>query len=273
MKLRRLISHSLLGLTLVSSPAFAGTPSPVSMPKQVETGGFSAFKFWFAKKLVLDVDKSLQDLGLKADYCTFRQTQPPQDFSYRGAGPCLYKNFSASMKTELLAGTTYVWVLDGQNRYQPIEIQWRPPQGGWRNIIHQYFSMRFEKFHSKKSGATLPYRQFIGGDVKIIFPDNTDILESMVEKGTPWMKSLLANVDSVSLHLDPVGVDHAKVIYSGKIVVEQKPTQDGGSQSTTVALKTDINIIIKKRPFFLEAKVRRGGDIPELPTFPSELLP
>lgn len=291
MKLNGPLTSLLLGIALLAGPfSFAATVSPkasIAPPKEVESGGFFAFKYWFAKKLVVDVDKKLQKLNIHADFCTFRQNVPPQDFSYRGAGPCLFKAFSSSMKTDQMAGTTYVWVRDANNQYRPVEIQWRPPHGGWMKVIKQYFAMRFEKHSAKKKD--LPFKEFIGGEVRIIFPQESGLLESVLPHAPGFLKSTLSNVDAVSLRMEPTGRENGHVVYTGKITLEEDPSAPpmiGESpQNTIIHLKTDINIVLTERPFYVEAKLRRDSeakvrrgtgaqlDATAIPPFPQEFMP
>ncbi len=249
-----------------------------SQPAQVTVGGLDAFRYWIVKKVVLDIDSTLKEQGIDSVMCTFRQAEPAADFSYRGVGPCLVKAFLKSMKTDKSAGVIYTWIKDRQGRFHPVEIQWRPPLGGWSQVIKEVVEMKLEKplywirehvwgLDSEK----IRYKEFILGDLKIILPEDPEALAALADKGGSWAKNYLNKVESVSLSLKTSGNEQGKVIFAGDMVLAHRPSEDGNSQVATVHLRTNINVMVLKRPFFLQAKMRTLGSGVDVPA--GEALP
>jgi hypothetical protein len=272
MNIPNFLRLSTFTVAAVIAASALASPDKVLPPSETDVGSYAGFAHWFAKKMVMDVDKTLGRLGIVAEVCTFRQFTPAKDFSYKGVGPCLTKNFTASMKTDQLAGKTYAWIKDPQTaQYHVVEIQWRPPQGGWTKIIKQYFAMKNEKA-PKNASDPLPYQQFIGGDLKIILPEDPAALDIVTKNSPAWLKEQLATASSVSLHLEPTGRNAEKIVYEGKILLEQRPDDSGGKSTHVMTLKTDINVVILQRPFYVHGKYRKHADIPEMPTFTEQEL-
>jgi hypothetical protein len=278
MKFFALFIATILGLQAMS-PAWAEAPA---VPTNITVGKLDAFAYWFAKKLVIDIDAALKSQGIDSQVCTFRQKDPTQDFSYPGLGQCLYKDFMKSMKTEGLAGVVYTWILDKQGRYHPVEIQWRPPRGGWGALISQVVEMRLEKplyyirdfIWGEEAGDKLRYTEFLGGDLKIILPEDPEAMAVLAARGGMWAKNYLANVRSIDLHLAPTAAEKGKVIYDGSLIMNNRAAEDGHVDTTKVALRTNVNVVVLKRSFFLKAKVRQNGASEDpLPVLGSEVLP
>lgn len=280
MKIKALaiIMATTLGLQAVS-PAWAEAPA---VPTNIKVGKMDAFGYWFAKKLVLDIDAALKGQGIDSKVCTFRQKDPAQDFSYLGLGQCLYKDFMKSMKTDLLAGVVYTWIQDKQGRYHPIEIQWRPPHGGWGKVISQVIEMRLEKplyairnfIWGDESAEKIRYDEFLVGDLKIILPEDPDALEALAARGGVWAKNYLAKVNSIDVHLAPTANEQGKVIYDGALIMNQRPAEDGSVESVKVVLRTNVNVVVLKRPFYLKGKIRQNGASEDpVPVLGSEALP
>jgi len=281
MKLKSLLVI-LIGVMALQATAPAWAESPAPPTAAVQVGGLDAFGYWFAKKFVIDMDATLQDQGIASSFCTFRQNDPTQDFSYRGVGPCLYKDFIKSMKTDDMAGVVYAWIKDRHGRYHPVEIQWRPPHGGWIKLIQQVVEMRLEtplyslreKLWGLESAEKIRYTEFLGGDLKIVLPADPEALEVLASRRGSWVKNYLAKVDSMSLRLEPRANDKGKVIYSGALVMSQRALEGATAESTRVSLRTNVNVVILKRPFFLQAKVRSNGESQDpSPILGSEALP
>lgn len=275
-----LILACVLGFQAATSVG-AETPA-VSEPTNIKVGRMDAFAYWFAKKLVIDIDTALKSQGIESKYCTFRQFEPAQDFSYPGLGQCLYKDFMKSMKTDQLAGVVYTWIVDKQGRSHPVEIQWRPPHGGWGKLIKQVIEMRLEKplYHlrefiwGEESASKIRYNEFLGGDLKIILPEDPDALAVLAARGGVWAKNYLATVDSINVHLEPSVNEKGKVVYDGALILNHEAAADGQVETTKVALRTNVNVVVLKRPFFLKAKVRQDGASEDpVPVLGSEALP
>lgn len=282
MNFRWSVASILIACCLVQATSSALAETPVAPPTHVHVGGVDAFGYWFAKKLVLDLDETLRSQGIVSVSCTFRQKNPAQDFSYKGAGPCLYKDFIKSMKTDELAGVVYAWIQDRQGRLHPVEIQWRPPRGGWSVVIKQVLEMKFEKplyyvrekIWGEKSSEKLRYTDFLAGELKIILPGDPEALAVLAERGGSWAKSYLANVESVDLNLKASENDKGKVVYSGALSLNHRADENESPETTTLKLRTNINVVVLKRPFFLQAKVRSAGQSDDaVPILGSEALP
>lgn len=270
-----------LGFLAVSS-AWAAETAPVAEPTNIKVGRMDAFAYWFAKKLVLDIDTALKSQGIESKSCTFRQYEPAQDFSFPGLGQCLYKDFMKSMKTDELAGVVYTWIVDKQGKAHPIEIQWRPPHGGWGKLIKQVIEMRLEKplyklrnfIWGEESAEKVRYTEFLGGDLKIILPDDPAALAVLAARGGVWAQNYLATVDSINVHLEPKMSEQGKVVYDGALMLNHEAAADGSVETTKVALRTNVNVVVLKRPFFMKAKVRHDGASEDpVPVLGSEVLP
>ncbi|MDG0817222.1 hypothetical protein [Bdellovibrio svalbardensis] len=277
MKIRMLFL--IMTIALGATKSFAETDASAARPAQVNVGGFEAVRYWIIKKMVLDIDAVLKEQGIESVMCTFRQNQPAKDFSYLGVGPCLVKAFLKSMKTDQSAGAVYTWIKDRQGRFHPVEIQWRPPVGGWSQIIDQVLEMKMEKqlywirdhiwgLEEEK----VRYSDFILGDLKIILPEDPEALSALAEKGGSWAKNYLSKVKSVSLQLKTTGNEKGKVIFTGDLILTPKSSDEGTSQATTVHLRTNVNVMLLKRPFFLDAKMRTSGTGADVPST-EETLP
>ena len=280
MKMTMLLMIISIALGSVGQSFASGSEEAVAAPTQLSVGGLDAFRYWIVKKLVVDIDQTLQEQGINSSMCTFRQYQPTKDFSYRGVGPCLVKDFLISMKSDKSAGTIYAWIKDHQGRLHPVEIQWRPPLGGWSHLIKQIIEMRLERplywvrDHVWKMDLNkIRYNEFILGDLKIILPEDPEALAVLAEKGGSWAKNYLSQLSEVSLSLKTSGIDQGKVIFSGDMVLTHRPSDDGNSQEATVHLRTNINVMLLKRPFFLQAKVRTSGAGVDVPVPAAEELP
>jgi hypothetical protein len=255
--------HTLLLHLVMSLSQIAGAagPSPVvAAPIKLQSAPAS---YWIAKKVSVDVDKSLGKYGIVAEFCTFRRTNPAKEISHHGLGPCLYDNFLASMKTDALAGTTYAWVKDDQGQLHRVDIQWRPPLGGWSQLTKQYMNTRFESRVAKS--VTIPYKEFITGDLKITLPNDEALMTTLLKKSSPEVRAYLAAIHTVSFHLAPTGKVQEKVIYTGQLLLENSPDEDGMITSHTAYIKTDINPLKQDRPFFLQVRVRQGTDAADIP--------
>jgi len=226
-------------------------------PDKVIVGGTKEVDaYGIVKKLVIDIDETLKQQGIDPKFCTFRQTEPKQDFSYRGVGTCLYHNFIKSMKTDRMAGTVYTWIQDRQGRYHPIEIQWRPPHSGWLKLIRQLVEMRLEvplyKIRETVRGPEwadkLRYKEFLGGELKVILPEDPAALEVLAANGGEWAKKYLEKIKSVDFRLDVTGIEKGKVIYDGGLQLNFSPKEDGAADGVKVILHTDINVLLLKQP-------------------------
>lgn len=253
---------SLLSFVMtLSQIAGAASPSPaVAVPTQLHSAPAS---YWIAKKVSIDVDKSLGKYGIVAEFCTFRRTNPAKEISHHGLGPCLYDNFLASMKTDALAGTTFAWIKDDRGQLHRLDIQWRPPHGGWNQLTKQYVNTRFESRLAKS--ATIPYKEFITGDLKITLPNDEALMTTLLKKSSPEVRAYLSAIHTVSFHLAPTGKAQEKIIYTGQILLENSPDEDGTITSHTAYIKTDVNPLKKDRPFFLQVRIRQGTDTADIP--------
>ncbi|MGE5085286.1 MAG: hypothetical protein ACM3MG_03235 [Bacillota bacterium] len=261
-------------LTHQTVPALAAEGNPMA-PTRVTMGRLDSFAYWFAKKLVVDVDVALKAQGIQAKYCTFRSAGRVADFTAEGLGPCLYKDFMKSMTTDQLAGVVYGWIADRHGRYHPIELRWRPPRGGWSNLINQLVEMRLETqlysfrnfIWGEKTAERVRYNEFLGGDLKIILPDDPDALAVLAGHGGAWAKNYLATLSSIDVHLAPTANEKGKVVYDGSLILNHDAAADGSAvEPTKVALRTNVNVVILKRPFYLQAQI--GSTDQSKKTFP-----
>lgn len=257
--MKQLLLFFFFALHLGAAAALAEDSAPASPTVTMNLGGLDAFAYSFAKKRVLDIDATLKRLHLDPKACTFRQANPVKDYSYIGIGPCLMKAFLRSMKTDVLAGVIYAWIPDQQGQLQRVEIEWRPPRGGWSVVIKEFLEMRFEKqlygfresVFGEKDADELRYQDFLAGDLKITLPEDPQGVQSLANQSlNPWVRQELEQAQSVSLHLQAIGSDHGKVTYKGQVVAASR---EGKAQDIVVQLQTNINIVLPSRPFFVQA--------------------
>lgn len=255
-------SKSILVLMLASSFAVSTVAKSQTIEQpEVNASSSAGVGYWLVKKMVFDFDKMLNENGFLTKSCVYRSNITGQDTPHKGLGPCLLLNFMESMDTDEISGTTYFWLEGSDTKTPPLEIHWRPPRGGFGNLISQYFSMTYEgsftwfrgKPKDSENVEDLPYREFIGGELKLIIPNEAGLLKSLGEKGNPWVIRHLQNVRQVELNLKPTEVKDGLVVHTGLIHVEHSGSgQENGS--IDFAVRTNLNVLITDRPFSLKVK-------------------
>lgn len=260
---------SLLGLIFQSQLLAAEAIAP---PQYVNTRGLDGFNYWFMKRLVVDVDELLKKQGLDSAVCTYRPNDGSEDLSYRELGKCLMKNFMAGMKTDVQPGVVYTWIRDSKGQFHPVEINWKPPQGGWGGLIRQIFEMKFEGalywvrelIWDQQKAEKVNYNEFIVGELKIILPDNSAALETLSLKGSQWAQQHIRNLQSVSIKLNTQAKPKGQMVYSGPMVVQMK-TANLETKTFNVQLTTNVNVMVMKRPFYVNSQIRtEGADLLEV---------
>ncbi len=233
----------------------------VAPPRYVNTRGADGFKYFFMKLLVGDVDGILKKQGIDSAFCTFRPQDGSEDLPYRELGKCLMKNFLVAMKTDQKPGVIYTWVQDSKGRFHSSEIHWRPPVGGWSNIIRQVYEMKFEKLLSwarKDSLEVVNFKEFIVGDLLAILPEDPAALETLAANGNEMVKNYLRNLKSVSISLKTTSKPQGQMIYSGPVVLKMKSAEAASEKTVNIQLTTNVNIMLKQRPFYLRSKIVTG---------------
>lgn len=282
----------LLALSFAISPV--AKAQPIERPEWVWT--FAGVKFWFVKNMVLDVDDLLNKKGFKAQACVYRSAITKQDTPYKGLGPCLYLNFMESMTTDQISGITYFWLEGSNPDTPPIEINWRPPQDGLVKFIQQSLEMKFEgplywlrsHFSNSQNAEAIHYREFLGGEIKLILPDDPGTMKKLEEvifrKNSPQYDECLQkyaltcedktndstklnlqrwdpkNIRQLDLDLKPIERKNGLVVHTGIIRAELGKTNQNESESITVAIQTNFNILVRDRKSSLKIKTTAIGE-------------
>lgn len=259
-------------LTFLPFTLWAQSPSgqTVQAPKQVwSKSGLSYWSYWLSKKLVVDLDQDLRELNLQPSVCVFRNAKNLQDSPHYDLGRCFYEAFLQSMKTDQFAGVIYSWVKTpaGQSQ-QPIEIYWRPPQGGWKNMLIQAFQMKFEKeiynaveFLNSKTELNIEnkvyFSKFIAGEIFIVFPNDPLFHEALNQSKLSQNKLALSytkKIDSLQFYLDKAKYKDGVIYYQGQLNIIAD--HDDLNQLQEIVLETNVNPLQKKRPFMFKGKTR-----------------
>jgi hypothetical protein len=224
--------------------------------------------YWMVKKLVNDVDKSMISKGLEADSCIYRSHVTGKDVAYKGLGPCLYLNFQESLKTDKVSGVIYFWLKGIDTKVSPIEIHWRPPHGGIKTIISEIVEMKLEKqlyafrklMGENQIAEDIHFKEFIGGDWDIIFPDDPLVMEMLAQKGNSWTSSYLKNLREINIHLEPTQREDGVVVHNGQITVDLDDDSSAKIKSTVFHIKTNINVLVASRKFYIKVKNEDMGN-------------
>ncbi|MGZ3801812.1 MAG: hypothetical protein ACXWRZ_14200 [Bdellovibrio sp.] len=226
--------------------------------------------YWFVKNLILDVDEELKTAGLQVKACTYRSLITKKDSSFQGLGPCLWLNFSESMDTrDRLTGVTYFWLDDSQK--QPIEIHWRPPKEGMSQWLDQAYEMKFEKslywwrsLSEKKQADKVPYKEFLLGEIKLVLPNEEVVLKKLEVNGNPWISNKVKGLRELELKISPTERKDGVVVHSG-VIQAKLQSPDGKEDDLTLAVKTNINILVLDRKWFFNAENEVHEDWGPLP--------
>ncbi|MGZ3775363.1 MAG: hypothetical protein ACXVCN_16685 [Bdellovibrio sp.] len=227
----------------------------------------AGMKYWIVKHMILDIDEMLRDQGIKANSCIYRSNLTKKDTAFKGLGPCLSLNFTESMTADDSTGTTYVWLeSDSQSdntAASPIEIYWRPPRGGLLKLIDQAVEMKFEKplywlrkkIGQKEEAEKIHYKEFIGGEIKIVLPNDEKTLEQLNKNGNPWVRRYLKDLHELDFKLKPTERKDGLVVHSGTLQAEYE-SQNTKAKKTdlTFTIKTNLNILEMDRHFSLKVK-------------------
>lgn len=240
----------------------------VAPPSYVNTRGLDGFRYSFMKLIVGDVDDILKKQGIDSAMCTFRPQDLSKDLPYLGLGKCLMKNFLVAMKTDEKPGVIYTWIRDSKGKFHSAEIHWRPPVGGWGNLIRQVYEMKLERFlfwARKDSAEIVNFKEFIVGDLLVILPEDPAALETLASNGNEMVKKYLRNLKSVSINLKSTSRPNGQMIYSGPVILKMKSSEAVVEKTLNIQLTTNVNIMLKKRPFYIRSKiVTDGAEIFEL---------
>lgn len=245
----------------------------IAPPKYVNIRGMDGFKYWFMKRLVIDIDDTLKKQGIDTAVCTYRPRDGSEDLSYHELGKCLMKNFTLAMKTDVQPGVIYVWIRDSQGRFHPVEINWRPPVGGWLHTIDQILEMKFEKvlywlrekIWDQQTAETVFHEEFIVGELQIILPKDPAALETLSIKGNIWVQQYLRNLQSITVKLNTQSKPKGQMVYSGPIVAQVKSSSSDEVKTFNVQLTTNINVMVMDRPFYMNSRiVKQGSELLEV---------
>lgn len=262
-----ILSLLLLIVSMTAGAVSARKREAVNPPRYVETRGLDGFRYWVIKSVVYNTEKALQEAGIDSAVCTFRQLQPAQDFSYRGTGKCLMKAFIKSMESNAYAGPIFVWIRDSEGRLHSTEIRWRPPRGGLMAFYRQLFEMKFEsslywirkKLASPGVADKMRYKEFILGDLEVFLPEDPRALRALAENGNIWVRKYSKQLDSFSLNMKPIEQQLGKMIYTGTLDMQMRSVETKDIGTTTLSFKTNMNVLISKRPFYLQAQAKTEG--------------
>lgn len=240
-------------LTMVVANLPRAHADQMGMPSNAASS--AGIDYWFIKNLIFDIDTELKNAGLQAEACTYRSNITKKDSSFKGLGRCLFLHFSESMETTgSNTGITYFW-LDASHK-QPIEIHWRPPKAGLGSFLNQVYEMKYENslywwrdLVGKASAESIPYKEFLLGDIKLVVPDDEGLLNKIEIKGNPWISNYLKKVREIGIHLSPSERKMGVVVHKGTISAKVKTTK-GGEENINLAVETNINILVLSRKFY-----------------------
>lgn len=240
--------------------------------KQPEQGWSKpTLEYWVSKNLAVDVDEDLKELGIEASACTYHSRTGAKDISFKGLGPCLYLNFKESMQTDQLSGVTYFWLKGTSTEARPLELSWRPPQGGMKMFFKQVFEMNFENelywlrkhMGNKKSAENLHYKEFLAGNWELILPEDAEVMAALKSGDTGWLGTSLNKIEDsqglelhkVKLSLSPIARENGVVVHAGLLQAElqsRKSEQIQSSEKLVFSIKTNLNIILSERKSYLK---------------------
>lgn len=258
----------LLSLSFVVSPA--AKAQTVERPTWVWSS--AGIKYWFVKNLVLDVDEMLNEKGLQSKACIYRSAITKIDTPYAELGPCLYKHFMESMDTNQNSGVTYLWLVGTEADSMPIEIHWRPPHEGLKKFLKQALEMKLEgplywlRSHlgKIKTAEDVRYTEFIGGEIKMILPDDKSFLSALDGKGNPWVSHYLKNIHQIELAMKPSGRSDGLVVHSGTILADLKKS-NSENETKAFSVQTNLNVLVKSRKFYIKVKTEGSEDLGPFP--------
>ncbi len=258
-----------LALSLAFEWPFATHGVELKQPEQ----GWSkpTLEYWISKNLAVDVDEDLKELGIEASACTYHSRAGGKDISFKGLGPCLYLNFKESMQTDQLSGVTYFWLKGTSPESRPLELSWRPPQGGMKVFFKQVFEMNFENelywlrkhMGNKKSAENLHYKEFLAGNWELILPEDTEVRTALISQNSAWLGTYLKKIEDrhglelhkLRLSLLPTERENGVVVHTGLLQAELQSLKTEPNQSAenlVFAIKTNLNIILSERRSYLK---------------------
>jgi hypothetical protein len=262
----KVIFKAALTLTLILALELPCAAHGNKLKQPEQSWSKPTLEYWISKNLAVDVDEDLKELGIEAAACTYHSGTSGKDISFKGLGPCLHLNFKESMETDQLSGVTYFWLKGLSAQSRPLELSWRPPQGGMRMFFKQVFEMNFENelywlrshIGDKKSAENLHYKEFLAGNWELILPDDTEVRAALISQNSAWLSTYLKKIEDrhglelhkLRLNLLPTERENGVAVHTGLLQAELQSLKTEPNQSSEnlfFSIKTNLNIILSER--------------------------
>lgn len=247
---------------LLMQPAFAGVlnpePQDAAYPKTVPAPKwFNSWAYYLTKKIVVDIDKTITDIGLRPAVCGFKALDQ-KIYYYQQLGQCFFNAYLQYRQKTSEKIIIYSWLKDqsGKNVSQtPMKIIWnRPDQSLW-TTVRQYVQLKLEGtwFESK----TPVSMSFLAGSFSLYFPDEelfkTILKKSVIAQKLGPFADVTDIIRATHFELNNSGQRSEKnyMIYQGYLTVQFR-SQD----QVDIDLETDLNLAKMQRPFYVHGSTQ-----------------
>lgn len=254
-----LLTIRALGSEVLLPTARANT---VEYPKWIwSDSGIEYWAYWLSEKVVVNINETLLDVGVRPTACVYRDLKTHVDTPYYKLGRCFYEQFIKTLNNQdnlqRPTGKIYFWLETDKGRTQkPISVLWTPPRGHFWNLLVQVIQMKFEQsfnFFTDK----IYFKDFLLGELVIEFPDDPlyrlAIKESILSESSVQVK-IAEKVTDAHFKLEPKQYENRMITYSGFLNLHLYTSQE--KRFLDLQINTNVNVLQKKRLFNIKGHLQ-----------------
>ncbi len=233
---------------------------PAVMPTQTDE------ETWYHRifqSVVLDIDNTLQETGIKVEACSYQDKHTKITKSYKALSGCLLDQvFSLDFEGQL--DPLFFWVTDKNNKLVPVRLDWNRNEEGWRGILKEVFALQIEglsrwwmKLSMKQDETQIKAPSFkhnFLGQLKMSLPPGVRLTDIFIDKNVFTMLLKLDQASQISFEMNPTEIKNHQVHYQGQILVSREATLNAAGDIITFDFRTNINLLNIKRPYQTQGK-------------------